>query len=738
MTSSAQNEEELLRSVALQNAQSILAARRRAEQDLLEAKEALRESEQRLRAMFDQAAVGIAISELDGRLAEVNAKFVQILGYSAPELQALTAYDISHPEDVPVTRANVARLLAGEIPDYSYEKRYIRKDGKVVWTLTSVGLLRHSDGRPRQFVGVIEEITALKEAQHALQEESRILELLNNTGAAIAAEVDLQAIVQRVTDAATELSGAEFGAFFYNVTGPGGESYQLFTLSGAPREAFEKFGHPRNTPVFNPTFRGEGIVRSDDITQDPRYGTMEPHRGMPQGHLPVRSYLAVPVVSRTSNVIGGLLFGHSKTAVFTLRAERLVAGIAGQAAIAIDNARLFAERTLLLEREREARAQAEHLSELKDEFLATLSHELRTPLSAILGWSQVIARRPMESEELRRAVQVIERNARAQTRLIEDLLDMSRITSGQVRLDVQPVSLATIVENALESVRPAAEAKSIRLEKLLDPKAGPVSGDPGRLQQVIWNLLANAIKFTPKGGKVQVLLERVNSHVEVSVADTGAGIKPDFLPHVFDRFRQADGSTTRRHGGLGLGLAIAKHLVELHGGVLRARSDGEGRGATFTAHLPVIVVARGSGKEERAHPVTEAATRGAPLPDLSGLTVLAVDDHRDARDLIRRVLEDCGARVTTAASVAEAILAAEREHPHVLLSDIGMPEADGFDLLKRLRAKGIDIPAIALTAFARSEDRTKVLRAGFRMHVSKPVDPAELCVAVANVGGRAG
>ena len=736
-------EDEQLRTVALENARSILAARRRAEEQLVAAKEALRESEQRLRAMLAQAAVGIAISELDGRLAETNRKFLDILGYGEGELEGVTAYQISHPDDVAMTRAHVARLVAGEVPDYSYEKRYLRKDGRTVWTLTSVALLRDPEGRPRQFIGVIEDITALKETQEALREESRILELLNRTGAAIASEVDLQAIVQRVTDAATQISGARFGSFFYNVTGKDGESYALFTLSGAPREAFERFGLPRNTPVFAPTFRGEGVVRSDDITRDPRYGTMAPHHGMPKGHLPVCSYLAVPVLSRAGNVIGGLFFGHPERAVFTERAERLVVGIAAQAAIAIDNARLFAERTHLLERERAARAQAEKMSELKDEFLATLSHELRTPLSAILGWAQVIRSRPMGMDELRRAVEVIERNARAQTRLIEDLLDMSRITSGQIRLDVQPVQPALFIEAAVETVRPAAEAKGIRLEKVLDPKAGPISGDPGRLQQVIWNLLSNAIKFTEKDGRVQIVLERVSSHIEISVADTGIGIRPEFLPHVFDRFRQADGSTTRRHGGLGLGLAIARHLTELHGGSIRAKSAGEGRGATFTIHLPLTAIHRGAALDERVHPTTSVPSPLAiALPNLAGLTVLAVDDEKDARDLIRQVLEQCGAQVLTAGNAEEATALVERHRPQLLLSDIGMPGADGFDLLRRVRAlgpgRGGDLPAIALTAFARAEDRTRVLRAGFRMHVSKPVEASELCAAVANVAGRTG
>jgi len=725
------DEDELLRSVALQNGRSILAARRRAEQELVAAKEALRATAERLRATFYQAAVGFAVTGLDGRFEEPNPKFCELLGYSAEELRTMTLLDVTHPDDLVETRANVRRLLAGEVEAISGEKRYVRKDGSALWSSTTVSLLKDAHGRPQRFIGVIEDISARKSTEEALRDETRVLELLNKTGAAIASELDLQALLQLVTDAATELSGAKFGAFFYNRPGDDGETYQLYTLSGASREAFERFALP-----FNSAFRGEAVVRAADIIKDTRYGALAPHYGMPEGHLPVRSYLAVPVVSRSKEVIGGLFFGHPDPGVFTERSERLVVGVAAQAATAIDNARLFEERERLLESEQAARAAAERMSEIKDEFLATLSHELRTPLGAILGWAHLIGSRKMEEQELRRAVQVIERNARAQTRLIDDLLDMARITSGQVRLEMRPVEPAAFIEAALETVRPAAEAKGIRLYKALDPNAGPVSGDPARLQQVAWNLLSNAIKFTSKDGRVQVVVERSNSHVELRVADSGSGIKPQFLPYVFDRFRQADGSTTRRQGGLGLGLAIAKHLVELHGGTLSAQSPGEGLGATFTVRLPLAAVLRETGNKEDPR-----RSRPSPgLPDLSGLKVLAVDDEPDARALIKRVLEDCGARVVTAASAQDALVLVKYEKPDLLLSDIGMPDADGFDLLSRLRAlgaeRGGDTPAIALTAFARPEDRTKALRAGFRMYLAKPVEPAELLATVANVAGR--
>jgi PAS domain S-box-containing protein len=397
------------------------------------------------------------------------------------------------------------------------------------------------------------------------------------------------------------------------------------------------------------------------------------------------------------------------------------------------------ERDRLLESERAARGEAEHASRMKDEFLATLSHELRTPLNAILGYAQLLRSGVMGPSELDEAVEVIERNARAQTQIIEDLLDMSRIISGKVRLDVQGVSLVDVIESAIQTVTPAADAKGIRLQTILDPLAGPIAGDPGRLQQVFWNLLNNAIKFTPKGGRVQVILARVNSHVEVAVSDTGVGIKPEFLPYVFDRFRQADATTSRRFGGLGLGLAIVKSLVELHGGTVQATSPGEGRGATFVLSLPLSLL-----RPDAARPTAPTAgSTTTPEPfcsDLSGVSVLVVDDERDARELVRRLLTECQARALTAASADEAIEILRRERPDVLLSDVGMPGVDGYEFIRRVRALGAeqggDVPAVALTAFARSEDRTRAVLAGYQMHLSKPVEPAELIAVIASLARK--
>lgn len=403
-----------------------------------------------------------------------------------------------------------------------------------------------------------------------------------------------------------------------------------------------------------------------------------------------------------------------------------------------------AERQVLLDSERAARAEAEHASRMKDEFLATLSHELRTPLNAVLGWSQIM-RQSNDKADLTQGLEIIERNARAQAQIIEDLLDMSRIISGKVRLDLQRLDLSAIVQSAVETTRPTADAKGVRLRSAIDPLSGvEVSGDPNRLQQVLWNLLTNAIKFTPKGGRVQVLLERVASHLEISVIDTGEGIAPEFLPHVFDRFRQADASTTRKHGGLGLGLSIVKQLVELHGGSIGVRSGGKGLGSTFTVSLPVTVIQSETDKPHRRHPRSGEVSAVIPEPSVNveGLRVLVVDDEPDARALVTRLLEDRGARVSMAGSASEAIALLANGRFDVLCSDIGMPETDGYELIKRIRSlgkrNGGDIPAIALTAYARAEDRIKAVSAGFLMHVAKPVEPAELITMVAGAAGRTG
>ncbi len=400
------------------------------------------------------------------------------------------------------------------------------------------------------------------------------------------------------------------------------------------------------------------------------------------------------------------------------------------------------ERAQLLVQEQKARAEAENLNRLKDEFLSTVSHELRTPLNAILGWSQILRTNRVDEATMNRALETIERNARSQAQLIDDLLDISRIITGKIRLNVQTVELLSVIEAAIDTVRPAADAKNIRLQSVLDPAAGPVLGDSERLQQIVWNLLSNAIKFTPKRGRVQVCLQRINSHVEIVVTDTGQGISAEFLPYVFERFRQADSSITRSFGGLGLGLAIVRQLVELHGGTVHAESPGEGQGATFTVKLPLMAIGPKAIEPERVHPAAGGSVPFDCSPRLDGLRILIVDDDADIRALLIYTLEVCGAEVMAAASADEAIsvLTASSTPMDILISDIGMPDEDGYALLRRVRAlepeNGGRIPAIALTAYARTQDRRAALLAGFQSHVAKPVEPAELIAVIANLAGR--
>ncbi|MBW4631902.1 MAG: response regulator [Iphinoe sp. HA4291-MV1] len=408
-----------------------------------------------------------------------------------------------------------------------------------------------------------------------------------------------------------------------------------------------------------------------------------------------------------------------------------------------DRKHLEERREALLESEQAARAEAERIGRLKDEFLATLSHELRTPLNAILGWTQILLRRgTIDTTELRKGLETIERNSRSQAQIIEDLLDMSRIISGKVRLDVENVNLRSVIEAAIESILPALAAKDIRLQTVLDAIPVFMTGDPNRLQQIVWNLLSNAIKFTPQGGRVRVLLEKMDSHVELIVSDTGEGIKSEFLPYVFDRFRQADSSTTRKFGGLGLGLSIVKQLVELHGGTIQATSPGEGQGATLTVMFPLAHRESDSHTQAIEHSFDDErfTTTGCEKTNLESTKVLVVDDEIDAQELVKRVLEECGANVLTASSTDEALELVQTYMPHVVVSDIGMPGKDGYEFIRTLRGlpseMGGDIPAAAVTAFARFEDRIRALRSGYQTHVAKPVEPAELIAVVASLAGR--
>ncbi len=926
------------------------------------AERALRISEERLRAVFAQAAVGIAVAGIDGRFLEANQKFSAILGYSLEELRGLTFLDLTHADDLETTRTQVRRLLDGVIPNYVLEKRYLRKGGATVWSNTTVTMLRQEDGNATQFIGIIEDITerkqsellrsrlaavvehsddaiitktldsivttwnpgaermfgysaaemigkpismltaanhldeepaiierlrngeridhyetirrrkdgelidvsltvsALKDAdgkivgaakiarditrqkyaeelrgrfaaviessddaiitktldsiittwnpaaerifgytakeaigrpvtilipedqrdeeptildrvrrgqridhyetvrrrkdgthitvslsvspvkdaagkiigaskisrdvtrqkyaEQVLREQANVLALLETTGKTIGSKLDLEKVLQTVTDIAMQLSGANFGAFFYNVTNEQGESYVLYTLSGAARAAFEKFGLPRNTPVFHPTFTGAGVVRSGDITQDPRYGTMEPHHGMPKGHLPVRSYLAVPVIARSGEVLGGLFFGHPEPGVFTEGSERLVLGVAAQAAVAMDNARLYeAAQREIANRER-AEAALRETDRRKDEFLATLAHELRNPLAPIRQ-ATMISQTPNATEEQKRwSHEVISRQVRHMSLLLDDLLDVSRITRGMLGLRVETAELARIVEAAIEQARPLIDAKLHQLTKSLPAEPVRFAGDPLRLAQVLSNLLTNAAKYTDRGGDIALRAGADAHTVTISVTDTGVGLAAEAIQDVFTMFSQVKGMEDRSEGGLGIGLALAKGLMELHGGTIEARSAGVGHGSEFIMRIPRRDSQSSAAPAAGARTGTVARQR----------RVLIADDNRDAADSLALLLDIEGHEVVVATNGTDALELIAAERPQIALLDIGMPRMDGYEVARRVRANPAlaGIVLVAVTGWGQESDKIRAREAGFDLHFTKPIEPEKL------------
>lgn len=714
-----------------------------------QARRALDDASSRLKLAIDAARLGDWSWDAGSDVVTMSETAAILFGIPpGPYMTWTQMRDLIHEDDREPARIAVEQALAS-YNDYDIEYRVKHANNVQAWILSKGRGIYDDDGSVIGMLGFVQDITLRKRNEVTLREQAEALRTLNEMGQTISAELDLHNTVQAVTDAATELTGARFGSFFYNILNEEGASYMLFTLAGVPREAFAHFPMPRATDLFGPTFRGEGVVRIENVKLDPRYGKNSPYFGMPEGHLPVTSYLAVPVVSRSGEVLGGLFFGHPAPGVFTERHEIVVSGLASQAAIAMDNARLYeaaqkarsdAEKAAA-ENERLYR-QAEESSRLKEEFLATISHELRTPLSAILGWTRMMRLGQLSPDNTGKALETIERNARAQAQLVDDLLDVSRIITGKLRMDVRPADPHSFIDAAVEAVRPAAEAKGVRVQKLVDTGAIAIPGDPVRLQQVVWNLLSNAIKFTPRGGRVQIRSERVNSHLEIVVSDTGQGISPDFLPHVFDRFRQENQKTSRQHGGMGLGLAIVRHLVELHGGTVKANSEGEGKGAIFTVMLPISPVYQVDASGGRVHPgARDLLPPESPTDRLDGLRILVVDDEADTRDLLKQGLEFCGAKVKVVSCAAEALESLKPGSvPDILISDIGMPGTDGYEFIRQVRNlpshRGGKVAAIALTAYTRVEDRLQALRAGYDMHVPKPVELAELVAVAASVVRR--
>ncbi|MDQ9172199.1 ATP-binding protein [Oxalobacteraceae bacterium R-40] len=566
-------------------------------------------------------------------------------------------------------------------------------------------------------------------AEQTLREETRMLELLNQTGQIVSSTLDMQTLLQSITDTATQLSGAQFGAFFYTAKNEQGDAFTLYTLSGAPREAFDQFGHPRATPLFAPTFKGAPAIRSDDVTKDARYGKCGPHHGMPPKHLPVRSYLAVPVTARSGEVLGALLFGHPDVGVFTERTERIIAGVASQAAVAIDNARLYEqaqkaaqEREDLLTRERAAREEAERLSRMKDEFLAMLAHELRNPLAPISAAADLLNIMYANDPHVQQTSEIISRQVTHMTRLVDDLLDVSRVTRGFVTLNKAIIDFRHVVAGALDQVRPLIEQKRHQVATRLPSEPVYVHGDETRLVQTVSNILNNAAKYTPEDGNIDIKLNIADELLQLHIKDNGSGIAPELLPDVFGLFTQGARTLARSQGGLGLGLALAKKLVELHGGQVSAYSAGLGKGSEFIVSLPLASSVPQA--PDQVHPALklDASKSGTLHPQALRLTI--VDDNIDAADMLASLLRAQGHTVSVYYRAQDALNSATRDVPHAFLLDIGLPDMDGYELARRLRAQPETAGStlVAVTGYGQAQDREQSRAAGFSFHLVKPVD----------------
>ena len=660
--------------------------------------EALRNGDERFRILVE-GVKDYAIFMLDpqGRVATWNIGAQLIKGYRADEIIGKHFSQFYPPEalerDFPAHELRVASA-EGRFEDEGWR---VRKDGARFWANVVITALRANNGTLLGFAKVTRDLTQRREHEEMVrQSEERFRLLVEGVTDYAIFMLDVNGHVATWNSGAARIKG-------FSAEDIIGQHFRNFYPEEAKESGWPE--HELRVAAAEGRFIDEGWrIRKDGS----------------------RFWAHVTITALRDET--GRLRGFAKlTRDLTERKRTEALEASG------------AEREEMLEAERNARMMAQRAARMKDEFLATLSHELRTPLNAILGWAQVLRRDGGPGNaDFQRGMEVIERNARAQVRLIDDLLDLSRIMSGRFRLDVQQLSLVDIVRAALDSIEPAAQAKGVRLESVLDPKSVVVSGDAARLQQIFWNLLSNAVKFTPKGGKVQVLLQRVNSHIEFSVTDTGIGIPSNFLPHVFERFSQKDSSTHREYGGLGLGLAISKQLVDLHGGSVQAKSMGEGHGATFVVTLPLIMMSK-EGAAQRVHPTAGEISDAVPVPRLDGVRALVIDDEADARELIQRVLETQGASVTTVASAEEALQALQSTQPDVLISDVGMPGVDGYQFMRRMRAaepKNKRTPALALTAFARADDRKHAILAGYQAHLAKPFDMVELAIVVAGLVGR--
>lgn len=687
----------------------------------------IRDSEQKFSTLAETVPQLVWMAEPDGFIFWYNRNWYDYTGTTPEDMKGWGWQSVHDPKMLAaVTEKWQKSIQTGE--PFGMEFPLRRADGVFRWFLTRVNPSRNADGAIIRWFGTNTDI----DEQRRMSERNRFILEIDEAVRPLESPEEITLTLARLLGeylAADRCAYAEVEPDEDHFVVPGDYTRNdVQSIVGHYRMA--DFG----TEVLR-LMRANQPYAVDDVTTDERVTEADLAAYRLTG---VQAVICVPL--HKNGRFSACMAVHQKTPRRWLPEEiELVVFVANRFWESIERARVVKSLHESFVREQEARQIAEQANKIKDEFLATVSHELRTPLNAILGWSNILRGGKMDGETSARALETIERNARFQAQLIDDLLDISRIITGKLRLEIQKIELSTVIEAAVDAVRPAADAKNIRLQTLLDSEVGFISGDANRLQQVIWNLLSNAVKFTPKAGRVQVRLERINSHVEITVSDTGEGIAPEFLPFVFDRFRQADQTSTRRQGGLGLGLSIVRQLVEMHGGTVDVQSAGEGKGTSFNVNLPrLIAVPKSEGeKEKRFHPTTDGYVQFDCAPELTGLNVLVVDDEADSRELLRMVLEQCGSKVASAGSSAEALQALDKETFDVLISDIGMPEEDGYTLINKIRSlpkeKGGRIPAIALTAYARVEDRVRALNAGFQAHVPKPVEAVELAAIVANL-----
>lgn len=705
----------------------VLAQRERAEA-------AVSESEERYRELVENANDIVFTLDLAGNMTSVNKAVESITGYSQSELLGMNMSEFLTARSTDSARSMTERKLAGE-ERTNYEVDVRAKDGRI-FTLEISSRLALSLGKPVGVQGVARDITTRRQAeealrqadQRALSEYERLLEKVARLAQTLGTARDLKVIFAGLKEFV--ILSVPCDGLFVSLYDPT-RDVRIACYGwgdGAEIDTAELPPMPVNFTGLNSRAvrTNEVIVTNDYMTETLGHPAVLVG---PDNGLRPQSSLSAPMAVM-GRIVGTIEVQTYEKAAYRDEHETAMRMAANLTAVAIENVRL-------LERESAARASAEESNRLKDEFLATVSHELRTPLTAILGWSRMLQGDSLETDMAARAIETIKRNAKAQAQIIDDILDVSRIITGKLYLELHPIELAPILESAINVVRPTAEAKGIEIEISFEPEPAAVSGDANRLQQVFWNLLSNAVKFTPAGGKVRIGLRQVNSEVEIAVTDTGPGISPEFLPHVFERFRQADSTSTRQHGGLGLGLAIARHLVEIHGGTIAAQSSPAGAGATFTVRLPLVSSTVNSSATSLRGPAqidaeAESARFGSSQI-LSGLQVLLVDDDEDTLELLSAALTQRSASVTAVSSAAAALESLKNFRPDVLISDIAMPGADGYELIERVIALDLvpAIPAIAITAYAKEEDKQRALAAGYLRYLAKPVELGELVSTVA-------